>query len=99
MKAALDALDAVKGDLSGGQVAYRAALSKLVLKGPTGDVTLDENRNAIGPTFVTEVTKAADGSFFNKVVKVTAKVNQQLNLPKAEFDAMGLGTRDKPSCP
>jgi branched-chain amino acid transport system substrate-binding protein len=99
MKAALDALDAVKGDLSGGQAAYRAALTKLVLKSPTGDVTLDDNRNAVGPTFVTEVAKAADGSFFNKVVKVTPKVNQQLNLPKAEFDAMGICTRDKPSCP
>jgi branched-chain amino acid transport system substrate-binding protein len=99
MKAALDGLDAVKGDLSGGQANYRAALSKLVLKGPAGEVTLDSNRNAIAPTFITEVTKAADGTFFNKVVKVVAKVDQNLNLPKAEFDKMGLGTRDTPSCP
>jgi branched-chain amino acid transport system substrate-binding protein len=99
MKAALDGLDAVKGDLSGGQAKYRETLSKLVVKTPTGDVSLDSNRNGIGPTYITEVAKAADGTFFNKVVKVTAKVDQNLNLPKAEFDKMGLGTRDTPSCP
>jgi branched-chain amino acid transport system substrate-binding protein len=99
MKAALDALDAVNGDLSGGQAKYRSALQNLKLQTPVGEYTLDENRNAIGPTFVTEVSKGADGTFFNKVVKVTPKVNQQLNLPKAEFDKMGLGTRDVPTCP
>jgi branched-chain amino acid transport system substrate-binding protein len=89
----------VNGDLSGGQAKYRSALQNLKLQTPVGEYTLDENRNAIGPTFVTEVAKGADGSFFNKVVKVTPKVNQQLNLPKAEFDKMGLGTRDVPTCP
>ena len=48
MKAALDGLDAVKGDLSGGQAKYREALSKMTLKTPTGDVKLDANRQAIG---------------------------------------------------
>ena len=72
MKAALDGLDAVKGDLSGGQAKYREALKNLKLKTPTGEVTLDENRQAIGTTFVTEVAKAADGGFYNKVVKVGA---------------------------
>jgi branched-chain amino acid transport system substrate-binding protein len=98
-KAALDALDAVKGDLSGGQAKYREALTKLVLKTPTGDVTLDENRQAIGPTFITEVAKKKDGTFYNKVVKVVPKVDQRLNLSKADFDAMGIGTREKPACP
>jgi branched-chain amino acid transport system substrate-binding protein len=99
MKAALDGLEAVKGDLSGGQEKYREALKKLVLKTPTGEVTLDENRQAIGPTFITEVAKAADGGFFNKVVKTIPKVNQRLNLSKEEFDKMGLGSRDVPNCP
>ena len=57
MKAALDGLDAVKGDLSGGQAKYREALKNLKLQTPTGVVTLDENRQAIGTTFVTEVAK------------------------------------------
>jgi branched-chain amino acid transport system substrate-binding protein len=99
MKAALDALDAVKGDLSDNQAKYRAALSKLQLKGPTGTITLDQNRQAIGPNFITEVAKAPDGSFYNKVVSRVEKVDQRLNLSQAEFDKMGIGTRDNPACP
>jgi branched-chain amino acid transport system substrate-binding protein len=97
-KAALDALDAVKGDLSNNQTAYKAALSKLVVKTPVGDYTVDSNRNAIGPNFITEVAKGADGKFFNKVVRKVDKVDQTLNLGKAEFDKMGMGTRDNPDC-
>jgi branched-chain amino acid transport system substrate-binding protein len=99
MKAALDGLDAVKGDLSGGQAKYREALKNLKLKTPTGEVVLDENRQAIGTTFVTEVAKAADGSFYNKVVKVVPNVNQRLGMSKADFDKVGLGSRDVPNCP
>ena len=99
MKAALDALDAVKGDLSGNQAKYREALTKLQLKGPTGTITLDHNRQAIGPNFITEVARAPDGSFYNKVVARVEKVDQRLNLTQAEFDKMGIGTRDNPSCP
>ena len=99
MKAALDGLDAVKGDLSGGQAKYREALKNLKLKTPTGEIVLDENRQAIGTTFVTEVAKAADGGFYNKVVKVVPGVNQRLGMSKAEFEKVGLGSRDVPSCP
>jgi branched-chain amino acid transport system substrate-binding protein len=99
MKAALDALDAVKGDLSGGQAKYREALKTLKLKTPTGEVVLDENRQAIGTTFVTEVAKGADGSFFNKVVKTIPGVDQRLGMSKADFEKVGLGSRDVPNCP
>jgi branched-chain amino acid transport system substrate-binding protein len=99
MKAALDGLDAVKGDLSGGQAKYREALKSLKLKTPTGEVVLDENRQGIGTTFVTEVAKAADGAFYNKVVKVIPNVNQRLGMSKADFDKVGLGSRDVPNCP
>jgi branched-chain amino acid transport system substrate-binding protein len=99
MKAALDALDAVKGDLSGNQEKYREALKNLKLKTPVGEIVLDENRQAIGPTFLTEVAKGADGTFYNKVVKTIPSVNQRLNLSKEEFDKMGLGSRDVPNCP
>ena len=99
MKAALDGLEAVKGDLSGGQAKYREALKNLKLKTPTGEVTLDENRQAIGTTFVTEVAKAADGGFYNKVVKTVPSGNQRLGMSKADFDKVGLGSRDVPNCP
>ncbi|KQW36110.1 ABC transporter substrate-binding protein [Rhizobacter sp. Root404] len=97
-KAALDALDAVKGDLSGGQKAYRDALQKTNFKGPAGDVKIDANRNGVGTTYITEVAKAADGSFYNKVVKSVPNISQTLGLPEADFKKMGLGTRDVPDC-
>ena len=100
MKAALDGLDAVKGDLSDGQEKYREALAKLKLEDADRRVKLDENRQAIGPTFITEVAKGADGNFYNKVVKVVPKVDQTpRTCRKAEFDKMGLGSRDVPNCP
>jgi branched-chain amino acid transport system substrate-binding protein len=98
MKAALDALDEVKGDLSDGQKKYRDTLAKMTLKTPTGDVKLDENRQAIGTTFITEVAKSSDGGFYNKVVKVVPGVDQRLGMSKEEFDKTGLGSRDVPSC-
>ncbi len=97
-KAALDALDAVKGDLSNNQAALRQTLSTMTLKTPTGDVKLDGNRNAVASIFLTEVAKAADGSLYNKVVKVVPNVNQMLGLSKAEFDKVGLGSRTNPEC-
>jgi branched-chain amino acid transport system substrate-binding protein len=96
MKAALDGLDAVNGDLSGGQAKYRETLSKMVLKTPTGEVRLDANRQAIGTTFVTEVVKDAQGNLFNKVNRKVDNVDQLLGMKKEEFQ---MGTRDTPNCP
>jgi branched-chain amino acid transport system substrate-binding protein len=97
--AALEGLKAVKGDLSGGQKAYREALQKLVLKGPAGDIRIDENRNGISDNYITEVAKKPNGEFYNKVVKVVHNVTETLGLSKEEFNKMGLGTRDVPNCP
>jgi len=97
-KAALDGLDAVKGDLSNGQKAYREALQKTNFKGPAGEVKIDSNRNGVGATYITEVAKAADGSYYNKVVKTVPGISQTLGLPEAEFKKMGLGSRDVPDC-
>jgi branched-chain amino acid transport system substrate-binding protein len=99
MKATLEGLEAVKGDLSDGQKKYREALAKLVLKGPAGEIRLDENRQAIGATFITEVAKDPKGVFYNKVVATVPNVNQYLGMSKAEFEKMGLGSRDVPNCP
>ena len=97
-KATLDALDAVKGDLSNGQKAYREALQKTSFNGPAGVVKIDENRNGVGTTYITEVAKAPDGSFYNKVVKQVPNITQTLGLPKEQFMKMGLGSRDVPDC-
>lgn len=96
MKAALDGLAAVNGDLSGNQAKYREALNKMVLKTPNGDVRVDANRQAIGTTFVTEVVKDAQGNLFNKVHSKVDNVEQMLGLSPAEFK---IGSRDVPACP
>ncbi len=96
MKAALDGLAAVNGDLSGGQAKYREALSKLVLKTPTGEVRLDSNRQAIGTTFVTEVVKDAQGNLSTKVARKVDNVDQTLGIKKEDFK---MGSRDVPACP
>lgn len=96
MKAALDALDAVKGDLSGGQAKYRQALSSLQLRMPTGTVRLDANRQAIGSTFVTEVVKDAKGELTTRVLRKVDNVDQMLGMKREEFQ---MGTRDVPACP
>ena len=96
MKAALDGLDAVKGDLSGNQAKYREALAKMTLKTPTGDVKLDANRQAIGTTFVTEVVKDGQGNLYNKVLRKVDNVDQLLGMNKADFK---IGSRDVPNCP
>ena len=96
MKATLDGLEAVNGDLSDGQKKYREALTKLVLKTPVGDVKLDQNRQAIGTTFITEVVKDGQGNLYNKVLRKIDNVNQTLGIPPAEFK---IGSRDEPNCP
>lgn len=96
MKAALDGLAAVNGDLSNNQAKFREALNNMVLKTPTGDVRVDKNRQAIGTTFVTEVVKDAQGNLFNKVHSKVDNVDQMLGLTPAEFK---IGSRDVPACP
>src|SRR5262245_12786819 len=96
MKATLDALDAVKGDLSDGQKKYREAMSKMKLTLPTGTHTLDGNRQAIGSTFITEVVKDSQGNLFNKVLRRVDNVTQTLGTPASEFK---IGSRDEPNCP
>ena len=98
-RAALEGLDAVKGDLSDGQKKYRAALQKLSFKGPAGEVRIDANRNGIGTTYITEVVKDPSGGFYNKVIKSIPNITQTLGLSQAEFTKMGLGSRDVPNCP
>ena len=96
MKAALDGLATVNGDLSNNQAKYRETLSKMVLKTPNGDVRLDANRQAIGTTFVTEVVKDAQGNLTTRVNSKVDNVEQLLGMKKEDFQ---MGSRDVPSCP
>ena len=96
--AVLQGLDNVKGDLSDGHKKFREALASLVLDAPNGQITLDENCQAIGTVFVTEVVKDQHGDLVNKVVKIVPNVQERLGLSKAAFDRIGLPGREVPAC-
>jgi ABC-type branched-subunit amino acid transport system substrate-binding protein len=96
--AVFKALDQVNGELSDGNKKFRTALQSTVLDAPNGKITLDENRQAIGTNFVTEVVKDADGNLVSKVVKVVPNVQQRLGFSKEVFDRIGLPGRDVPEC-
>jgi branched-chain amino acid transport system substrate-binding protein len=96
--AVLLALDKVDGDLSDGNKKFRAALASLELESPTGKITLDPNRQAIGTSFVTEAVKDANGDLVSKVVKVLPNVNQTLGFEPAVFAKIGLPGREVPVC-
>ena len=92
------ALDQVNGDLGDSNKKFREALRTMVLDAPNGRITLDENRQAIGTNFVTEVVKDANGELVSKVVKVVPNVNQRLGFSKEVFDKIGLPGRNVPEC-
>jgi len=96
--AVLQALDKVKGDLGDGHKKFREALASLVLDAPNGQIKLDENRQAIGTVFVTEVVKDQHGDLVNKVVNIVPNVQERLGLSKAAFDRIGLPGREVPVC-
>jgi branched-chain amino acid transport system substrate-binding protein len=96
--AVLQALDKAKGDISDGHKKFREALASLVLDAPNGQIKLDENRQAIGTVFVTEVVKDQHGDLVNKVVKIVPNVQERLGLSKAAFDRIGLPGREVPVC-
>ena len=92
-------MDTVNGDLSDGHAGFRSCLSSLVLENaPNGRISLDENRQAIGTNFLTEVVENADGTLSNKLIKVIENVNQTMGIDKEAFAAIGLPSRDVPEC-
>jgi len=99
MTALLTGLQKVNADVSDGGGKLRTTLASLVLDTPTGKVSLDKNRNAIADNFLTEVSKNADGTLYNKLIKVIPQVNQTLGIPEADFLALGKANRDNPNCP
>jgi ABC-type branched-subunit amino acid transport system substrate-binding protein len=96
--AMIAALNEINGDLSGGQKKLHASLSKLKLKTPLGVVSLNENRQATGSVFVTEVSANPDGTLSNKMVARVDNVNQTLGMTPDAFRKMGLPSRTTPDC-
>lgn len=96
--AMLQCLNAVDGNLDNGQADFRSCLTDLQLEAPNGLITLDDNRQAIGSTFVSEVVELPDGNLANQMVKKVDNVTQTLGLSKASFDGLGLPSRETPEC-
>jgi branched-chain amino acid transport system substrate-binding protein len=93
-----NALDQVNGELSDGNKKFRVALQNMVLDAPNGQIKLDENRQAIGTSFVTEVVKDEKGELVSKVVSVVPNVQQRLGFSKAVYDKFIPPGRDNPPC-
>ncbi|WID97128.1 ABC transporter substrate-binding protein [Bosea vestrisii] len=91
-------LEKVNADLSDGGTKLRAELAKVELDAPNGPIKLDDNRQAIATTFITEVVEAANGDLTNKFVKTVPNVSQTLGLSAEAFKAVGLPSRTNPEC-
>src|SRR5580704_13323376 len=96
--AVFKALDQVNGELSDGNKKFREALKNMVLDAPNGMIKLDENRQAIGASFVTEVVKDDKGELVSKLVKTVPNVQQRLGFSKAVYDKFIPPGRDNPPC-
>lgn len=96
--AMIQVLNSIDGDLSDGHAKFREGLASLELDAPNGMITLDENRQAIGTNFVTEVVETEDGGLATQVVSVVEGINQTLGIDGEQFAGIGLPSRDVPEC-
>ncbi len=97
-KAALMALKAIDGKLDDNQTNFHKALAAVELDAPNGRITLDENRQAIGSSFITEVVEGSDGKLHNTFKAKVDNINQRLGMTKEQFDALGRPSRTTPDC-
>jgi len=96
--AAFTVLNQIGGDLSDGHETFRAGLKALELDAPNGKIVLDENRQAIGTNFVTEVVEGPDGNLVNQLVKIVPNVRQTLGIDPELFATIGQPGREVPEC-
>jgi branched-chain amino acid transport system substrate-binding protein len=94
----MEGLAKVNGDLSDGHKKFREALTTLEIDAPNGKIKLDQNRQAIGTNFVTEVVDDGKGTLLSKVVGVVPNVTQTLGYDPAVFAKIGLPSRTVPEC-
>lgn len=96
--AAAQCMDKVSGDLSDGHAGFRDCLASLELDAPNGKITLDDNRQAVGTNFVSEVVELDDGTLATKLVSIKEGVNQTLGIDAEAFAKIGLPSREAPAC-
>jgi len=76
MEAALEALESSHADLSQGERAFRAALSRVVLQSPNGRISLDRHRQAIAPAYLSRVELDSRGRPLLRTLRVVPNVEQ-----------------------
>lgn len=96
--AAFTVLNDINGDLSDGHAKFRAGLRNLVLDAPNGKIRLDDNRQAIGTNFVSEVVELPNGNLANQLVEIKQNVNQTLGIDPDVFASIGVPGREVPEC-
>ena len=96
--AVFEVLNKINGDLSDGHKKFREELAKIELDAPNGKIKLDQNRQAIGTNFITEVVELPNGDLVNKAVKTVADVKQTLGFTPEQFAKLGLPSRTNPEC-
>ena len=96
--AVFEVLNKIKGDLSDGHKKFREELAKIELDAPNGKIKLDQNRQAIGTNFITEVVELPNGDLVNKAVKTIPDVKQTLGFTPEQFAKLGLPSRTNPEC-
>ena len=96
--ALFEALNKVNGDLSDNQSKFKDALAHLTIDAPNGKISLDENRQAIGPEFRHRGGRGRKGNLISKVVKTVPDVHQTLGYPRDVFAKIGPPGRTNPEC-
>lgn len=91
-------LEKVNADLSDGGAKFRAELARVELDAPNGPIKLDDDRQAIATTFITEVVEAPNGELTNKFVRTVPNVSKTMGLSAEAFKAVGLPSRTNPEC-
>ncbi|HEV7326674.1 MAG TPA: ABC transporter substrate-binding protein [Bosea sp. (in: a-proteobacteria)] len=91
-------LEKVNADLSDGGAKFRAELAKVELDAPNGPIKLDDDRQAIATTFITEVVETPSGELTNKFVRTVPNVSKTMGLSAEAFKAVGLPSRTNPEC-
>jgi branched-chain amino acid transport system substrate-binding protein len=101
--ALITALEQVGGDLSNNHAALRDALSNITLDAPYGQITLDENRQAIVDTFVAQlVLDEETGEVVQQSVAIVPGVDQTFggtyssDTPPPERDSTPCEERELP---
>jgi len=96
MEAALRGVEAVDGDLSGGEARYMSALTRLEVDLPTGRTRLDAHRQAIAPNYLLQVERGPSGRSTLRTIRSVGPVDDSY---AGRFSpAKPLPSRTNPPC-